>query len=90
VLDAVEVALEAQAERVGLLESRADARADRPGRAGREAHIELLLTVFPPLHAAPDVPLGFRVRAPHDDVAAEVLHHDLGHLMIHGSRVPVG
>src|SRR5207253_505362 len=58
VLDAVEVALKAQAERIGLLEPGADARADRPGRAGREAHIELVLTVFPSLHAAPDVPLG--------------------------------
>ena len=37
VLDAVEIALEAQPVRIGLLGARAVARADRPRRAGREA-----------------------------------------------------
>ena len=48
VLDPVEVALEAQAERVGLLGAGARSRADRTGRAGRERRVELGLALLAP------------------------------------------
>ena len=59
VLDPVEVALEAQAERIGLLGRRAVARTDRAGRAGRERRVELGLALLTPPDAASDE----RVRA---------------------------
>ena len=48
VLDAVEIAFEAQAERIGLLRSDARTRADRPGRARRERRVELVLALLSP------------------------------------------
>ena len=50
VLDPIEVALEAQAERIGLLVARARARADRTGRARGERGVERGLAALAPLH----------------------------------------
>ena len=54
VLDAIEIALEAQPERIGLLGARSHAGADRTGRARRQREVERVLALLAANHAPPD------------------------------------
>ena len=61
-LDAVEVALEAEAEGVGLLGPEACTGAGRPCRARGERRVERGLTLLPPAQASADVGVRASVR----------------------------
>ena len=80
VLDPIEVALEAQAERIRLLGAGAASRADGAGRARREREVERVLTLFAAQHATTDE---------RDCVRMRVLHLQLVNLF-HDSIVPGG
>ena len=73
VLDAIEVALEAQPERIGLLGASTRARTDRTGRARGEREVELALALLAPLNAASDEPDRVGMR-PLDDQFVHFLH----------------
>ena len=80
VLDAIEIALEAQAERIGLLGTGAVPAPTGAGRARRERQVERVLTLLAALHAPTDERGRVRMR---------VLHLQLVHLF-HDSIVPGG
>ena len=71
VLHPIEVPLEAQPERIGLLGIAPVPRADRPGRARCEQHVQFGLAPFAPLQVRPDVRAG--VRVPNDELVSHFL-----------------
>jgi hypothetical protein len=86
VLHPVEITLEAQAERVGLLGDQPVARPPRPGGAGCELRIELGLALLTPLHGRTDERI--TVRDPDTDLPdTDLMEYGL---IEHDSRVPGG
>ncbi len=78
VLDAVEIAFEAESKRIRLLVARTGAGADGAGRTGRERGVDLGLALLAAPHRAPDVVLPVVGRA----------HQKL--VDVHGRRVTTG
>ena len=79
-LDPVEVPLEAQPVRIGLLGAQTSARSERTGRPGSEREIERVLTVFAPEHSPAHEGGGIGMGVPDD----QLVH------FLHASRVPGG
>ena len=89
VLHPVEITLEAEPVRVGLLGFCAVAGAERPGRAGREREIERGLALVPAPQATADEPADIGVRALHHHVGIGG-ERSSGDLLVHAPTVPVG
>src|SRR5262245_39649538 len=89
VLDAVEVALEAQPVRVGLLGSQPLPRADRTRRSGREFLGEASLPLLPPEEDGADVRVDALVRSAHHHVFHDDRLHGPQHFT-HTATVPTG
>jgi hypothetical protein len=79
VLDPVEVALEAEPQRVGRLLAEPASRADRSGRARRQRRRQLRFTLLAAPHRRADERLRAGVRTPHQDLGGHRLGcHRLG------------
>ncbi len=82
-LHPIQVALETDAERVGLLGTRTRAGTDRTTRAGCERRVELRLALLAPAYTSTDIVAPFVGLANHDLIAGRLVE-------LHGTRVTTG